>query len=173
MAATADAPWRGIARQTLEDLKPFPGRFAMTWRVALLCALVAGVAMLYRIPESAIGCYLIIFLMRPNGAENAGQAIGIIVLVSVVVVLIAPLIQATADNPLLRVTAIAGFSFLFLFLGAASQLGESGSIIALVIAFILTLVDQVPAGEIVTRGLLYAWQMASVPMMMIDRKSVV
>lgn len=166
MAATADAPWRGIARQTLDDLKPFPGRFAMTWRVALLCALVAGVAMLYRIPESAIGCYLIIFLMRPNGAENAGQAIGIIILVSVVVVLIAPLIQATADNPLLRVTAIAGFSFLFLFLGAASQLGESGSIIALVIAFILTLVDQVPAGEIVTRGLLYAWQMASVPMMM-------
>ncbi|MGH2342317.1 FUSC family protein [Segnochrobactraceae bacterium EtOH-i3] len=166
MAVAADASWRGIARQTLQDIKPFPGRFGMTWRVALLCALVAGVAMLYKIPESAIGCYLIIYLMRPDGAENVGQALGIIVLASVVVLGLSPVIQATADNPMMRIFVIAGVSFALLFLGSISQLGENASIVALVIAFILTLVDLVPAGEIVTRGLLYAWQMACVPMMM-------
>ena len=164
MARAAEFPWRAVARQTARDLQPFPGRLAMTWRVALLCAIVAGVAMVYKIPESAIGCYLIIFLMKPNGAQNVGQSIGLIILASVVVLAMAPLVQATADSPLLRIAVMALISFVFVFLGAASQLGEIGSIIALVIVFVLTLVDQVPAGEIVTRGLLYAWQMACVPM---------
>ncbi|MBB6307754.1 FUSC family protein [Xanthobacter tagetidis] len=172
MAPAADAapearpasPWPGIARQAWRDVLPFPGRLAMAWRVALLCALVAGVAMLYKVPEAAIGCYLVIFLARPNGAECVGQALGVILLASVVVLAMAPVIQATAESPLLRILVIAGTSFVFVYLGAASQLGEIGSIIALVIAFILTLVDQVPAGEVVTRGLLYAWQMAAMPM---------
>ncbi|MCK0209559.1 FUSC family protein [Starkeya koreensis] len=160
------SPWAGVFRQAGRDLLPFPGRFAMTWRVALLCALVTGVAMLYKVPESAISCYLIIFLMRPNGAESVGQAIGVTILISVVVLGLAPVIQATADNPFLRIAVIAGTSFGFLFLSSATQLGEIGAIIALVIAFVMTLVDQVPAGEVVTRGLLYAWQMAVMPMAM-------
>lgn len=166
MTAGADPAWRAIVRQIRADLRPFPGRFAMTWRVALLCALVAGVAMLYKIPESAIGCYLIIYLARPDGAECVAQALGIIVLASIVVLALAPLIAATADEPLLRITAIALISFVFVFLGAATQLGESGSIIALVVVFILTLVDLLPAGEIATRALIYAWKMACVPMVM-------
>lgn len=166
MDKAASSAWWAIVRQALSDLEPFPGRFAMTWRVALLCALVAGVAMVYKIPESAIGCYLIIFLARPNGAECVGQALGLIVLASVVVLAMASLVEATTDSAFLRIVLMAAFSFIFVFLGAASQLGEIGSIIALVIAFILSLVDQVPAGEVVTRGLLYAWQMACVPMAM-------
>lgn len=173
MTRTAESPWGGILREAWADLQPAPGRFAMTWRIALLCALVCGTAMLYRVPESAISCYLIIFLMRPNGAENVGQALGLIVLVSLIVLLIAPIIQLTAELPLLRIAVIAATSFAFLYLSSASQLGEIGAIIALVIAFVLTLVDQVPAGEIVTRGLLYAWQMAVMPMVLLAIFSMV
>ncbi|MFG1419220.1 FUSC family protein [Xanthobacter sp. V0B-10] len=164
MEQAAESPWRDLARQAWRDLQPFPGRFGLTWRVALLCAIVAGIAMVFKVPEAAIGCYLVIFLARPSGAECVGQGLGLIVLVSVVVLLMAPLIQATADFPLLRIAIIALTSFAFVYLGAASQLGETGSIIALVIGFILTLVDQLPVGEIATRGLLYAWQMAVMPM---------
>ncbi|MFS8038333.1 TolC family protein [Xanthobacter sp. AM11] len=172
MAPAADAapdprwssPWPGIGLQAWQDVQPFPGRFTMAWRVALLCALVAAVAMLYKVPEAAIGCYLVIFLARPNGAECVGPAIGVILLASVVVLALAPVIQATAENPLMRIVVIAATSFAFVYLGSASQLGEIDSIITLVIAFILTLVDDVPAGEVVTRGLLYAWQMAAMPM---------
>jgi multidrug resistance protein MdtO len=166
MDRAVSSAWWAIVRQAWSDLQPFPGRFGMAWRIALLCALFAGVAMIYKIPESAIGCYLIIFLARPNGAECVGQALGLIILASVVVLAMASLVEATADSAFLRILLMAAFSFIFVFLGAASQLGEIGSIIALVIAFILSLVDQVPAGEVVTRGLLYAWQMACVPMAM-------
>lgn len=155
-----------MARQAWRDLLPFPDRAGLTWRVALLCALVAAVAMVYRVPEAAIGCYLVIFLARPDGAECVGQGIGLIILAGIVVLSMAPLIAATADEPLLRIAILALLSFVFVFLGAASQLGETGSIIALVIVFVLTLVDQLPAGEIATRGLLYAWQMAAMPMVL-------
>lgn len=164
MANAADSPGRMIAQQVWSDLQPFDGRLALTWRVALLCALVAGVAMMHKIPESAISCYLIIFLMHPNGAECFGKAVGLIVLVTLLVVALVPVIQLLADTPLLRIAAIAGASFVFLYLSSATQLGEIGAIIGLVIAFILTMVDLVPAGEIVTRGLLYAWAMACMPM---------
>ena len=173
MTRIAEPTVGAMLREAWADLQPTPGRFAMTWRVALLCALVCGTAMLYKVPESAISCYLIIFLMRPNGAENVGQALGLIVLVSLIVLLIAPIIQWTAELPLLRIAVIAATSFAFLYLSSASQLGEIGAIIALVIAFVLTLVDQVPAGEIVTRGLLYAWQMAVMPMVLLAIFSVV
>ena len=166
MEPVAEAQWSAVARQVLVDLRPFPGRLGRAWRVALLCALVAGVAMLYRIPESAIGCYLIIYLAKPDGAECVATAIGLIVLASVVVLSIVPVISATADAPALRLTAMALLSFVFVWLGAISQLGEIGSIIALVLVFMLSLVDFVPAGEIGTRVLLYAWQMSCVPMAM-------
>jgi multidrug resistance protein MdtO len=166
MAQTADGPWRATVRQTWIDLQPFPGRLGLTWRIALLCALVAATAMLLKIPESAISCYLIIFLMRPDSAAVSGQALGLIVLASIVVVAMAPIIQFTADSPMLRIAVIAGASFIFLYLGSASQLGETGSIIGLVIAFVLTLVDDVPANGIITHGLFYAWKMAAMPMML-------
>ena len=60
--------------------------------------------------------------------------------------------------------AIAAVSFIFLFIGAASQLGEIGGVIALVIAFVLTLVGMAPAGDAVSYALRYAWYLAVMPM---------
>jgi multidrug resistance protein MdtO len=158
--------WRDLPRQVALDLAPAPGRLAMTWRVALLCALVAAAAMIYKVPEAAISCYLVIFIARPDGAECVAQALGLIVLVFLVVAAMVPVIQLTADAPLARILVIAAASCAFVWLGAVSRLGEIGSIIGLVVAYILTLVDQVPAGEIATRGLLYAAEMAILPMVL-------
>lgn len=150
--------------QARADLAPFPGRAALTWRIALLCALVAATSMLYEIPEAAISCYLIIFLMKPDAVQNIGTALGLIVVVTIVVLCIVPLIGATIESPALRLLAIATVSFIFLFIGAASQLGEIGGVIALVIAFVLTLVNMAPVADAVTYGLRYAWYLAAMPM---------
>jgi multidrug resistance protein MdtO len=152
--------------RVLADLAPFPGRAMLTWRVALLCAIVCGAAMLYELPEAAISCYLIIYLMKPDAVMNIGTAIGLIVLVIIVVVCMIPLINVTAESPPLRMLAIAVVSFIFLFIGAASQLGETGGVIALVISFILTLVHMAPVGDALTFGLRYAAYMAIMPMLL-------
>ncbi|MGA0561458.1 FUSC family protein [Ancylobacter sp. VNQ12] len=157
---------RALFAQALADLAPFPGRAALTWRIALLCALVCAVSMLYQIPEAAISCYLVIFLMKPDAVQNIGTALGLIVLVTLVVAFVVLLINLTVESPLLRLLAIALVSFFFLFVGAASQLGEIGGVIALVIAFVLTLINMAPIGEAVSYGLRYAWYLAAMPMAM-------
>ena len=166
MVQTADRTWADIFRHAWADLQPFDGRFGQAWRIALLCAIVSGVAMMYKIPEAAISCYLVIYLTRPDGAYCVAQGIGIIIIATLAVAGMAPVIQATADAPMMRIVIIAAASFAFVWLGSASQLGEMGSIGGLVVAFILTLVDEVPIGQVVSRGLIDAWKMAVMPMVL-------
>jgi len=153
-----------LIHQVIDDLKPFDGRFGLTWRIALLCALVAAVAMIYKIPEPAIGCYLIIYLMKQDASTNIVMAIGATILVTVFVALVFVLTRWTIEVPLLRLAVMAIASFAFVYLGSVSKLGDLGSDMALVITFALTLVSDAPLGEVVTRGLLYAWQMVTMPM---------
>ncbi|HEM7130832.1 TPA: FUSC family protein [Providencia rettgeri] len=156
-----------VLQQIKQDLLPFNFRFATTWRIALLCALMAGIAMLYEIPESAISCYLIIYLVKANAIENILLCIGVIVLCSIAVCVIFILFNFTIQNVMLRFFFMALFSGLFMYLSSASSLGDVGNLIALVIAFLMTLIDDVPFGDAATRGLLYALLMAISPMLLV------
>lgn len=154
-------------RQVKADLRYFPGRFAMAWRIGALTALMSFVAMFYGIPESAISCYLILFIMKPDAVTSMIMAIAIIILVTIVVGLIVLILPMTLEYGPLRMTILIASSFFFLWLGSASQLGEVGSIIALVIAFIMGLIGFAPTGEIATRAILYAWLMTASPMLLL------
>ncbi|MCF7979374.1 MAG: hypothetical protein K9L82_15455, partial [Chromatiaceae bacterium] len=120
----------------LEDLQPFPGRAGLTWRIALLCALVTGAAMMFEIPEAAISCYLIIFLMKPDAVANIGTGIAFLLLLPGLIALLAWIINLTQGSTLHIMLAIVISSCLLLYLGAATQLGEQGNVMALIIAFV-------------------------------------
>lgn len=163
----ADRSWGRMLRQVKRDLAYFPGRLAMAWRVGALCALMTLVAMLYGIPESAISCYLILFVMKPDAAESMAMAIAVTLLVSIVVGLILLILPYTLESAPLRMAVLVLSSFAFLWLGSASKLGPVGSIIALVIAFIMSLLGDAPNGELAVRAVLYAWLMAASPMLLL------
>lgn len=167
MAKSANHTLWGAIRETLADLAPFPGRMATSWRVAAVCALVAGIAMMFQIPESAISCYLVIFLMKADGAENTIVATAAIIAITLLVALMIPVLQWTVESALLRILVMIVVSFVFIFIGAASKLGEGGSIVALIIAFILSLVNEVPINGVISFALRYAWEMAILPMFVI------
>ncbi len=157
--------WNQFLRFTRHDLvDPFPGRLAQAWRIALACALTTMMASVYGIPEAAISCYLIFFVMKPDAAEGSILAVALTVLVVMMVMLLLMITRWTIDAPALRIVAIVVTSLILLYLGSASQLGELGGIIALVLAFVLTLLDDVPFGEAATRAILYAWLMSTMPM---------
>lgn len=139
----------------------------MAWRVGALCALMALVAMVYQIPESAISCYLILFVMKPDKMISMVMAIAIIILVSIIIALIFLVLPYTLEYPPIRMLVLVSSSFLFLWLGSASKLGPVGSIIALVIAFIMSLLGEMPNGELASRAILYAWLMACSPMFLL------
>ncbi len=162
--ATAKTGLSALLRLIWQDLQPAPGRLAQSWRVAALCALMVLLAMNYGIPESAVSCFVIFFVMKSDAGESSVLALALVVLVSIVVLLMVPLIQVTIQYPPWRLLAMVLTSFVLLFLGVASKLGPLGGIIALVIAFVLTLLGYVPFGEIATRAVLYAWLMTAAPM---------
>ena len=164
MATTANRFLPAVLHTARNDLRPFDGRLEMAWRVAAQCSLAALVFMTYGIPLAPIGCYLILFLMKPDGAESALMAIGVAFLVSLVVVLLLYLARWTIDDPMWRMVVIGVGSFIFIYIGAASLLGPIGNILGLVVGFAMTLLSDVPVGEAATRALLYAWLMATAPM---------
>ena len=139
----------------------------MAWRVGALCALMALLAMVYQIPESAISCYLLLFVMKPDKMISMVMALAIIILVSIIIGLIFLILPYALGYPPVRMIVLVGSSFLFLWLGSASKLGPVGSIIALVIAFIMSLLGEIPNGELATRAILYAWLMAASPMLLL------
>ena len=143
-------------RETFAELAPFPGRLAMSWRVGVACALVAGIAMMLHIPESAISCYLVIFLVKEDGAENMLVATAAVFAITLLVALMIPVLQSTVESTLVRVLTMVAVSVVFIFLGAATKIGEGGSIVALIIAFILTLVSAVPINGLISTGLRFA-----------------
>lgn len=150
--------------QIIKDLSPYPGRWAQAWRTGLICAIVTLISMKYQIPAAVLSCYVVLFVMKSDAAESMVMGGGLIVLVSLVVFLLIFLIQLTIESPPAWLAVIIVVSFIFLFLGAASALGDIGGIIALVLAFVMTLVPYAPIGEVATRVVLYAWLVILSPM---------
>ena len=160
-----DAP-PSLWRQALEDLRPFPGRAGLTWRVALLCSLVTAASMMLEVPEAAISCYLIIFLMKPDAVVNIGTGIGFLVLLPGLIAFLVWVVNLTSGSTLHIMAAIVIPSCLLLYLGAATQVGEQGSVAALIIAFVLTLIVKAPFGDAATFALREVWAMAALPMIL-------
>lgn len=152
--------WQSVWR----DLLPFEGRFAITWRVAIVCSLTAMMFMTYGVPLVSIGCYLIMYLGKPTAQENMLTAVAISVLISLLVPVLLWLAAASINDPLWRLVIIVLGTYIFVLIGAATPLGEQGNIVGLVIAFAVTLLPMTPLGEMVTRGILYAWLMVLIPM---------
>lgn len=166
MATTAEAfpEAPGLWRQAWEDLQPFPRRAAMTWRIALLCAIVVAFCMMHRIPEAAISCYLVMYLTKPDAIVNVGTGAGFFLGLFGVVALLVWIVNLVIGSTMHIMAAIVVTSFLLLYLGAASQLGENGGVGALVIAFLLTLIVKAPEADLATFALREAWAMAAAPM---------
>lgn len=164
MIRAAERPAELVIRQMIADLAPFAGRAETTWRIALVTALVAAVAMMFENPEAAVSCYLVTLIMKPDGTQNCASAIALTLLITVIIAVLVLLSRWTIDSTPLRLAVMATTSFALLFIGAASKLGEAGGVIALIIAVVLSLVYKAPGGDIVTTALRYAWEMVVMPM---------
>ena len=67
------------------------------------------------------------------------------------------------DYPFWRLSCMAALSCGLLFLASASALRPVAATIALIVAYALDMMGSAQAGEVVARGLLYAWLMVALP----------
>jgi multidrug resistance protein MdtO len=162
MAAHVDSFRQRFGAQ-LALLRPFPGRFEFSTRLALACALTTLVAEIYQTPDPALTAYVAFFVMKRDKMESVIISIVLTILISLLVATLMLIAMAVIDQPLWRVISITVASFGLLFLASASKLKPLAAIIALIVGYGLDLLSDAQAGELATRGYLYAWLFVTIP----------
>src|SRR5258708_30201824 len=141
----------------------FPGRLEFAARLALICALTTLVVEIYQTPDPALTYYVAFFVMKPDRTTSVVLSIVMGLLISIIIGLVILVSMAVIDQPAWRVASMAMISFGLLFLASASKLKPVGPIIALIAAYALDLLSKAQIGEFATRGVLYAWLLATIP----------
>ncbi|MGZ7174272.1 FUSC family protein [Burkholderia gladioli] len=150
-------------RELLRLLAPFPGRAAMAWRIALICAVTVLVASVYGTPEAALSAYVVFFLNRADRVTSSLLAVALMLIVTIVIALVLGVAILSIDYAILRVACMVVLSIGLLYLTSASKLRPVGAILAMIVGFGLDELGLAPFGEAATRALLYVWLMVAIP----------
>jgi multidrug resistance protein MdtO len=137
-----DGELRGVAA-LLRELEPRPGRLADTLRLVVLVLAAVTISEVFRLPEPAVSAYVILFVSRGERASTVKTAIvaGIAVCLGVLVTIV--VFMASLSEPALRVPLIAVITFAAMVLARSSPLGPAAFAAGFIIAYGLTIGDQV------------------------------
>ena len=149
--------------ELIQLLAPQPGRGVFASRQALICALTVLVVEIYQTPDPALTAYIVFFLNREDRATSIIVNLVFLLVITVVIGMAIVAAMMVADDPMWRVVAMTVISFCLLFLASASKLRPVGSTVALIVGYALDLLGRIQAGEIATRGYLYAWLFVGIP----------
>lgn len=140
-----------------------PERAGFTLRLALNCTLTLLVAQIYETPDPALTIYITFFLNKPDRTTSLIMNVAFVIIITILIGIVFLIADHVLNDPAGRLAAMAVVSFLLLSLTSASKLKPIGSIAALIIVYALAVLGTVPAGELATRGLLYAWLFVGIP----------
>lgn len=131
--------------------------------MALICTLTLLLAQIYETPDPALTVYITFFLNKPDRTTSLIMNIAFVIIITILIGIVFLIADHVLNDPAARLAAMAVVSFLLLFLTSASKLKPIGAIAALIIVYALAVLGIVPAGELATRGLLYAWLFVGIP----------
>jgi multidrug resistance protein MdtO len=144
-------------------LASYPGRLDFAARLALVCALTTLVAEIYQTPEPALTAYVAFFVVKPDRAASVVTSIVMLLLITLVTGFTLVVTVQVIEQPIWRVTAMVLVSFCLTFAASASKLKPVAGTVALITAYALDVLGNVPGGEAATRGLLYVWLFVGIP----------
>ena len=127
----------------LHELRPRPGRLADTIRLVVLVLLAVTLAEVFRIPDPGVCAYVILFVSRGERASTVKTAVvaGFAVILAVFATI--AVFMASLSEPALRVPLIALVTFVAMAVSRASKLGPAAFAAGFIIAYGLTIGDQV------------------------------
>ena len=151
MTTAATAPAGALGRRDGSEplallrrsMAPAPGRFANTLRLTILVSATVTASEVFRIPEPALSAYIVLFVSRGEAASTVMTAAlaGIAILLAIVVTIV--LFGLSLAEPALRIPLIAAGTFVAMFLSRTSPVGPVFFGAGFIIAYGLTLGDQV------------------------------
>jgi multidrug resistance protein MdtO len=146
-----------------QELAPRPGRVAAASRIAVSCAVVVAIAMVFQIPLPAYIAYLV-FLVSQNEAAST-LLTGLVGTLAVTLAVAFSLLFYTIDasEPALRLPLMAGATFVAMFMTRTLALGPLVFLMGYVLVLSQTLIDDIPNLETLTRIVLWLWVVVALP----------
>src|SRR5271166_1395385 len=134
---------RNLAALLRRELRPTPGRLGDSVRIVVVVLAVVAISETFRIPDIALSAYIILFLSHREAASTVQTALisGIAVVLAIFATI--AVFMLSLSEPALRIPLMAVTTFGAMFLSQASPLGPVFFVAGFIVAYGLTLGDQV------------------------------
>src|SRR5208282_2879454 len=125
------------------ELRPTPGRLGDSVRIVVVVLAVVAILETFRIPEIAVSAYIVLFLSGREVASTVRTALAAGIAVVLAIFTAIAVFMLSLSEPALRIPLMAVTTFGAMFLARAATLGPVFFVAGFVIAYGLTLGDQV------------------------------
>jgi multidrug resistance protein MdtO len=134
---------RDLVAVLRRELRPTPGRLGDSVRVVIVLLIVVAISETFRIPDIALSAYIVLFLSGREAASTVRMALisGIAVVLAIFATI--AVFMLSLSEPALRIPVMAATTFGAMFLSRGSPLGPVFFVTGFIVAYGLTLGDQV------------------------------
>jgi len=133
----------GLTALLRRELRPTPGRLGDSVRIVVVVLAAVAIAETFRIPEIAVSAYIVLFLSGREAASTVRTSLAAGIAVVLAIFTTIAVFMLSLSEPALRVPLMAVTTFGAMFLSRAATLGPVFFVAGFVIAYGLTLGDQV------------------------------
>jgi len=133
----------GLTALLRRELRPTPGRLGDSVRIVVVVLAAVAIAETFRIPELAVSAYIVLFLSGREAVTTVRTSLAAGIAVVLAIFTAIAVFMLSLSEPALRVPLMAVITFGAMFLTRAATLGPVFFVAGFVIAYGLTLGDQV------------------------------
>jgi multidrug resistance protein MdtO len=148
---------RDLAAFLRRELAPFPGRVNVMLRCLLTSAIVIVASMTLEVPELALSLLLVFYVTQSNVVVTRLIGVMFIVGSTLAIGTSIVLLKFTFDYPLLRIVIASVLFFGSVYLMRVLKIGVVFFIVAIVVIYVQSFVDQTDQADLLIRSVLWVW----------------
>src|SRR6516164_9657011 len=134
---------RNLVALLRRELRPTPGRLGDSVRIVVVVLAAVAIAETFRIPEIAVSAYIVLFLSGREAVTTVRTSLAAGIAVVLAIFATIAVFMLSLSEPALRIPLMATMTFAAMFLSRATTLGPVFFVAGFVIAYGLTLGDEV------------------------------
>jgi multidrug resistance protein MdtO len=134
---------RDLVALLRSELRPTPGRLVDSVRIVIVVLIVVAISETFRIPDIALSAFIVLFLSGREAVSTVRTALisGIAVVLAIFATI--AVFMLSLSEPALRIPLMVVLTFATMFLSRTSPLGPVFFVAGFIVAYGLTLGDQV------------------------------
>ena len=145
------------------ELAPFPGRLNVMLRCMLTSAIVIVASMALEVPELALSLLVVFYVTQSNVVITRLVGVMFIVGSTLAIGLSILLLKFTFDYPLVRIVIASLVFFGSVYLMRVLKIGVVFFIVAIVVIYVQSFVDQTDQADLLIRAVLWVWIAVNYP----------